>query len=84
MNKGRVVGTATATVKHPTLQGWKLLVVQLLAENDLPKGDPVLAVDALGAGIGEIVIMTSDGKSTRELLGDNTTPARWSVIGLPD
>ncbi len=84
MNKGRVVGTATATVKHPTLHGWKLLVVQPLAENDQPKGDPVLAVDVLGAGIDEIVIMTSDGKTARELLGDNTTPASWSVVGLPD
>ena len=81
---GRVVGTATATVKHPSLHGWKLLVVQPLAENAKPKGDPVLAVDTLGAGMDENVIITSDGKTARGLLDDNTTPVRWSVTGLPD
>lgn len=85
MVEGRVVGTATATVKHPSMEGWKLLVVQPYGpDGRTPDGDPVLAVDALGAGIGETVIITSDGKGTRELLKSETTPVRWSVIGIPD
>ena len=85
MLKGRVLGTATATVKHPSMEGWKLLLVQpLKTDGESPDGDPVLAVDSLGAGIGESVIITSDGRGTRELLGDKNTPVRWSVMGIPD
>ncbi len=85
MVTGRVVGTATATVKHPSMEGWKLLVVQPYGpDGRTPDGDPVLAVDALGAGTGELVIITSDGKGTRELLKSDTTPVRWSVVGIAD
>jgi ethanolamine utilization protein EutN len=85
MQLGSVVGIATSTVKHPSLEGWKLLVVQLLAaDGTSPDGEPVLAVDRLGAGRGEKVILTSDGKGTRELLKSDTTPVRWSVMGIPD
>lgn len=85
MLSGRVVGIATATVKHPSMVGWKLLLVQPYApDGRTPDGDPVLAVDRLGAGIGEEVVITSDGKGTRELLQSDTTPVRWSVIGIVD
>lgn len=85
MLQGRVLGTTTATVKHPSMTGWKLLIVQpMLADGQTPDGDPVLAVDSRGAGIGETVIVSSDGRATRELLGSNTTPVRWSVLGIVD
>jgi ethanolamine utilization protein EutN len=85
MLTGRVIGTATATVKHASMEGWKLLVVQpVLADGRSPDGDPVLAVDGLGAGRGETVIVSSDGRGTRELLQSDNTPVRWSVIGIPD
>jgi ethanolamine utilization protein EutN len=85
MQVGTVIGTATSTVKHASLAGQKLLVVQLLmADGVSPDGDPVLAVDALGAGRGERVIVSSDGKATREFLKSDTTPVRWSVIGIQD
>jgi ethanolamine utilization protein EutN len=85
MQLGLVVGTATATVKHASMQGWKLLVVQpLLADGRSPDGDPQLAVDSLGAGKGERVVITSDGRGTRALLGSDTTPVRWNVLGIAD
>ncbi len=46
--------------------------------------DPVLVVDTLGAGRGDKVMITSDGIGARELLGDNTSPVRWSVLGILD
>jgi microcompartment protein CcmK/EutM len=83
--QGRVLGTTTATVRHPSMKGWKLLLVQpFLVDGRTPDGDPVLAVDALGAGIGETVIISSDGRGTRELLGFDNTPVRWSVLGIVD
>ena len=85
MQTGLVIGTATSTVKHPSLEGWKMLVVQLYqADGRTPDGEPVLAVDALGAGKGETVLLTSDGKGTRALLKSDTTPVRWSVLGIKD
>lgn len=66
------------------MEGWKLLLVQPLRRDGTPGGDPVLAVDTLGAGAEETVLLTSDGRTARQLLGDNTTPVRWSVMGLPD
>ncbi len=85
MYSARVIGTATATVKHPSMEGWKLLLVQpCLPDGRTPDGDPMLAVDVLGAGMGETVIVSSDGRRTRELLGRDDTPVRWSVIGIAD
>lgn len=85
MQVGKVIGTARATVKHPSMTGWKLLVVQpYLVDGKTPDGEPVLAVDNLGAGRGERVIITSDGAGTRQLLGSDTTPVRWSVMGIAD
>ena len=58
MQLGLVVGTATATARHPSMRGWKLLVVQpLMADGRRPDGDPQLAIDNLGAGVGESVMI---------------------------
>lgn len=83
MQLGRVVGTATATVKHPTFQGERLLIVQLETPDGRPDGEPILAFDRLGAGRGDAVVVTNDGRALQEQLGRDT-PGRWSVLGLPD
>jgi ethanolamine utilization protein EutN len=79
-----VQGRATTTVKHKSLTGVKLLVCQTLDAERKPSGDPVLAVDKLGAGFGDTVIISSDGLGLRELLKDNTSPARWWTVGIVD
>jgi ethanolamine utilization protein EutN len=85
MQTGRVIGSATATVKHPSMQGWKLLLVQPYgSDGHSPDGDPILAVDTLGAGAGETVIVTNDRRLTQQLLGSQQTPVRWSVVGIVD
>jgi ethanolamine utilization protein EutN len=85
MYYGRVVGNATATVKDPSMEGFKLLLVMALqADGKTPEGDPILVVDRLTAGHNESVIVTSDGISTRELLRSKTSPVRWSVCGIVD
>jgi ethanolamine utilization protein EutN len=83
MQIGEVLGAATATVKHPTFQGERLLVVQLLATDGRADGEPVLVLDRLGARRGDRVVVTNDGAALQQLLG-KTTPGRWSVLGLPD
>ncbi|MBI3836440.1 MAG: EutN/CcmL family microcompartment protein [Planctomycetia bacterium] len=85
MQVGVAVGTTNSTVKHSSLLGWKLLVVQFYAaDGRTPDGEPVIAVDSLGAGMGQKLILSSDGKGTRALLQSETTPVRWSVIGIQD
>ncbi len=84
MQLGHVVGHATATMKHPSLKGWRLLIVQLLGVDDKPDGEPVLAIDGLGAGAGVRVILTNDGRGVQELLGTRATPIRWMTLGLCD
>ena len=81
----RVIGMATATVRHPSMKGCRLLVVQPVGpDGSSVDGDPIVAVDLLGAGIGEKVIVSSDGQFTRQMIGSDVTPVRWSVIGIRD
>ena len=78
---GRVVGKAVSTIKHKSLGSVRMLLVEPIQAASL---DPVLAIDQLGAGAGDIVVMSSDGIYTREMLNDDTSPARWTVIGIAD
>ena len=85
MQQALVIGRATATIKHPTLQGVKLLIVQpKKVDGRTPDGDPLLAIDTVGAGRGETVLITSDGRFAREWLKTDATPVRWTIIGIED
>jgi ethanolamine utilization protein EutN len=79
-----IVGHAVATVKHASLTGWRLPVIQLLGVDGNPDGEPILAVDSLGAGVGDRVLMCNDGAGCRLLVNSKTSPARWFVMGLCD
>jgi ethanolamine utilization protein EutN len=84
MQLGRVVGQAVATVKHPSLQGWRLLVVQPLTADGKEDGEPLLAIDGLGAGAADLVIVSNDGAGAREMVGAKNSPVRWFVMGIRD
>ncbi|MBH57601.1 MAG: EutN/CcmL family microcompartment protein [Planctomycetaceae bacterium] len=85
MQEARVMGTAISTMKHESMVGSKLLIVQpYLVDGKSPDGFPLLALDTFGAGKGDTVIITSDGRAMRELLQADATPARWSVAGIKD
>lgn len=85
MQLARVLGSAISTVKHPSLEGRRLLVVQpVMADRRSADGDPQLAIDTVAAANGDLVVITSDGAMLRGLLGSDTTPARWSTVALVD
>ena len=84
MQLGKVIGRATSTVKHPTLKGWRMLLVQPLDPKGGPDGAPQLVIDNQGGRMGDTVIICSDGKAAREMVGSDNTPARWRVMGLLD
>jgi ethanolamine utilization protein EutN len=83
MQIGLVVGHAVSTVKHASLQGWRMLLVQLQGV-DGPDGEPLLAIDYLGAAMNDRVVLTNDGAAVRELVGAKNSPIRWLIIGLCD
>ena len=83
MQLGRVLGTAISTVKHPTFDGERLLVIQLETIAGGAEGEPILVFDRMGASRGDTVLVTSDSALLQEMLGRDT-PGRWSVMGLPD
>jgi ethanolamine utilization protein EutN len=84
MQLARVVGTAHSTIKHPSLAGQTLLVVQPQLVDGQPDGEPLLAVDTVGAGVGETVMITSDGRGAREHLKVEASPVRWTTIAIQD
>ena len=81
---GLVEGNAISHVKHKSMKGWKMLLVQPLDIAGRPDGEPLLVVDPLGAGHGCQVVISNDGAGARELIGDKTSPVRWTVIGIVD
>jgi ethanolamine utilization protein EutN len=84
MQFARVVGQGISTVKHPSMQGWKLLLVQPLTSDGKEDGEPLLAIDNLGAGSAHLVIVSNDGAGARELVGAKNSPVRWLVMGVVD
>jgi ethanolamine utilization protein EutN len=84
MQIAKVVGQAVATVKHKSLEGWRLLVVQPLGANGAADGEPLLAIDNLGAGAGHRVMISSDGAAARKMVNARNSPVRWMVLGVCD
>ena len=81
---GTVIGHATSTIKHRSLNGWRLAIVQPVGADRRPEADPILAADKFGSVPGQTVILNGDGKAARELIGDDKSPVRFFVIGLVD
>jgi len=80
----RVVGELTATQKHPSHQGCKLLLVQPLNLDGTDRGDAVIAVDAVDAGAGDRVLLTTDGFAAMTSVGRTASPIDMAVIGFID
>jgi len=82
MRWGRVIGRATATVKHASLEAQRLILVQPLDAKAATEGDPMMVIDPMGSRLGDRVLLTSDGRSVRRMLGAENTPTRWAIIGI--
>lgn len=80
MRTAVIAGHVTATVKHPSFHGMRLLVAVPEADDVAPQ----IVLDELGAGIGQRVIISSDGAEARRMVKDESSPARWSVAGIID
>jgi len=81
---GRVVGTVVATQKHPKFEGAKLLLVQPITLEDTPRGTALLAVDSVGAGVNDKVLVVIEGRAAAEAVGRKGTPVDAAIIGIVD
>jgi microcompartment protein CcmK/EutM len=84
MQLARVVGTVVSTQKHRTFEGAKLLLVQPVTPDDEPRGTALLAVDSLGAGVHERVLIVVGGRAAGEALGRTLAPVDAAVVGIVD
>lgn len=80
----RVEGNLVATRKHPSFEGWRLVICQPIGQDGSPDGAPQVAIDPHGAGMHQRVVISSDGSAARKAVGDEKSPARWIVVGIVD
>jgi len=80
----RVTGRIVSTIHHSAMQGKRLLILDKLDHNGQPTGKDVIAIDTVGAGYGETVIMLDEGNGARQILGGENLPIRSVVVGIVD
>ena len=81
---GRIIGNVVSTIHHPVVQGQKLLVAERLDSTGRASGGYIIALDVIGAGQGETVLILDEGSGARQILGDSNAPVRSIVVGIVD
>ena len=84
MKLASVVGTVVSTIDHPAFDDRTLLLCDLLDPSGAPSGGYLIAVDAVGAGAGETVLLMDEGNSARQILQAPGAPIRTVVVGIVD
>jgi microcompartment protein CcmK/EutM len=84
MKLGRVIGNLESTVKHPCYHNLKLMIVQPLDANSQPHGRTHPAVDTVGAGVGNLVLVVEEGKAAQALIDQKNIPIRTLIVGIVD
>ena len=84
MQIARVIGTVVSSHKHRKFDGAKLLLVQPLNIDDTPRGNALLAVDSVGAGVDEKVLVVLEGRAAGEALGKKGAPVDAAIVGIID
>ncbi len=80
----RVAGRITSTIHHPDMMGRSLLVLDKIDPEGRPTGGYLIAVDSIGAGAGETVLVLDEGNGARQILGGADLPVRSVVVGILD
>jgi len=80
----RVAGRITSTIHHPDMEGRSLLVLDKIDPEGEPTGGYIIAVDSVGAGPGETVLVLDEGNGARQILGGADLPVRSVVVGILD
>jgi microcompartment protein CcmK/EutM len=81
---GRVIGDITSTVNHPFYDGKKILLVERTDPSGAPLPDYLIAIDTVGAGPGERVIVLDEGTGARQIVLSTDAPVRSVIVGIID
>ena len=81
---GRVTGNVVSTIHHAIVGGRKLLLVERLDQEGKPTGGYLIALDGIGAGRGETVLVLDEGNGARQVLDDDNAPVRSIIVGIVD
>ena len=84
MQIARVIGTVVSTQKNRKLEGAKLLLVQPLTLEGEARGVALLAIDAVGAGVGERVLVVIEGRAAGDALGKKAAAVDAAILGIVD
>lgn len=84
MQLARIDGTITSTACHSSMRRGRTVICQPLTVDGQADGPPVLALDQLGAGLHQTVLISTDGSETRRLVGDAHSPLRNHIQALVD
>lgn len=84
MQLARVIGNVVSTVKHQSHNYHKLMLIQPLDLELGDKGKPIIAIDTVQAGEGDLVLLLSEGTGARQILGSNDAPIRALIVGIVD
>jgi microcompartment protein CcmK/EutM len=84
MQIAKVIGTVVSTQKNKKFEGAKLMLVQPLNIDDTPRGSALLAVDGVGAGVDEKVLVVLEGRAAGEALGKKAAPVDAAIVGIID
>ncbi|MCK5525963.1 MAG: EutN/CcmL family microcompartment protein [Candidatus Latescibacteria bacterium] len=84
MTLGKVIGNIVSTVKHEAYHATKIMIVQPLGWDLQPQGGPTIAVDTVGAGEGETVLILREGQAAKQILGVKRAPVRSLIVGIID
>lgn len=86
MQLGRVIDQVVSTIHHPSLEGRRLLLVKPVGIDrtcPLP-GAPLVALDIVGARVGQLVLTCEEGKAAQQVLGTDRAPVRTLILGIVD
>ena len=81
---GKVCGTIHSTINHKFYDNRKILVVDKINMEDQPTGEYLIAIDSVGAGSGETVLVIDEGNSARSIVKDDMAPLRSIIVGIVD
>jgi ethanolamine utilization protein EutN len=80
----RVAGRLYSTIHHSAMRGRKILICDRLQADGAPSGHVIVALDSVGAGAGETVLILDEGNGARQILDDAQAPVRSIVVGIVD